>query len=132
MEEITTLTSDDIIYGEMCLESYPCKHYIQCDKLGIKGIYDGEQICYFLNQYGIDKHWNVKIKDNHFNKYINSMSPFPSPEIIARIKAKYEDDIKISEQKYKEEYKDRLIQIENMEKYTNRLERLKSKNNVIK
>ncbi len=125
------LKIEDFIIGECIYEIEPCVHYIECDKLGIKGQYDAEII------YTIFKHYDII--NNHFN-YCSSkcyerhrkLIHYPTPEEFSEDKRKEEERQIIAEKHRKEYEKCKKIQDEIDEKYANRLERLKIKNNVYK
>ncbi len=69
------LTKNDIDTGDVCLETYPCKHYVTVKKLGIECECMGAlQICKLFFDYGlsdqISKHFARYSKDKRFAPYL--------------------------------------------------------------
>ena len=110
----------------MCLQTYPCKHYIRKRGEEKFGIQLGDDIYWMLKEQGIH--------DNHFEEYADfaRIKYEPTPEEI--IQKQLEDEARqkrMEEQnaKWKREADERT-KIVNASKASSRLEKLRAKNGV--
>jgi hypothetical protein len=105
----------------ICLQSYPCKHYIRFEN-GETMMMSGAKIYGLLNAEGLsDKHFDC------YAEYIRRRD-FPTPEEIKQREEenlKIEQSIKIREKECNEQQK-----IVNQFKASSRIEKLKMKNNI--
>lgn len=109
--------------SNICLETYPCKHYIKFEN-GETELMSGDKIYRLFKSEGLTYH--------HIDSYAEwvRQHDFPSPE---EIKKKEDDQLRIrqaSEKRAKEQAEQQKIV--NQYKASSRLDKLKNKNNIIK
>ena len=107
--------------SNICLQTYPCKHYITFEN-GETEMMSGDEIYRLFKSEGL--------YDKHIDSYAEFVRQrdFPTPE---EIKEREDDRIRmqqITEKRAKEE--NERQQIVNQYKASSRLEKLKNKNNI--
>jgi hypothetical protein len=114
--------------SNICLETFPCQHYIKTSLFGKETHMFGDDI------YRMCK--NCGITDKHFEQYkeyiseIDNRTPLKIEEIKKQIEIRQTEMEKQNEEFFKEG--EELLKIVNKHKASSYLEKLKSKNNISK
>jgi hypothetical protein len=108
--------------SDLCLQSYPCQHYVTNTETGKSGRLFGDEIYCMLRDDGIS--------DEHFDKYAEFIRKRdnPTPEEIAQYEAR-EKELEEQSKKSEEERVQRN-KLTNTYKASSRLDKLKEKNNI--